>query len=89
MWPTVNTDNDIRLEAHVKVERPETLTVARGSFPLVWGQEISRKRRSSYSILAMARKAVMGEAPDGYWHCSHAMDELGSLREENAERNIC
>ena len=36
----------------------------------------------------MARKAVIGGAPDGDWYDAHVMYRLGSFREENAEMRI-
>ena len=37
----------------------------------------------------MAKKALISEYPDEDWYGAHAMDGLGSLREENVERRIC
>ena len=42
-----------------------------------------------FSVLAMAREAVIDIAPYGDWYGAHAMDGSGSLSEENAERRIC
>ena len=73
----------------MKAESPGTLTLAKGSSLLYWGNESRRSQSSSFSFLAMLRKAVIGGAPDGDWYDAHAMDRLGSLRAENAERKIC
>ena len=86
---TVNTDGGIGLDVRVKAKRPETLTVARGSSLLDWGQEISRSQSLLFSVLAMTRKAVIGGARDGYWYNAHEMDRSGSLREDNVERRTC
>ena len=78
--PTVNRCGDIGSDVHLKAERPEMLTVARGLSLSDWGQEIIWRRRLSSSVLVIARKAVIGGAPCGDWYGSHAMDGPGSLR---------
>ena len=60
MLPTMDTDGGIRLYVRVKSERSDTLTVARGLLPLDFGQDISWRRRSPFSVIAMVRKAVIG-----------------------------
>ena len=65
----------------MKVERPETLTVARGVLPLGWGQENSQSWSLLFLVFAMARNAVIGEVLDGGWYGVHAMDGSRSLRE--------
>ena len=86
--PTINTDGGIELDVRVKAESPETLTIAQGLSPLGWRQEIRRIRSSYFLVLMMARKAVIDGDPDGDWYIVHAMERLGYLREENAERRI-
>ena len=80
MLPTVNMDSCIGLDVHVKVERHKTLTVARGLLPLDWVQEIRLSQSSQFSVLAEARKAVIGRAPGGDWYGIHTMDRFGSLK---------
>ena len=74
MYPTVNADGGIGSDVRVKTERPETLNVLQGLSPLDWGQEISRSRSLSFSVIAMARKAVINGVPDGDWYGAHVMD---------------
>ena len=77
MSPTVNTDGRIGSDIFVKAERPETLTVARGSSPLDWGQESRPSQSSSLLFIAMESKVVIGGAPDGDLYGVHAMDGSG------------
>ena len=58
-------DGDIGLDVCLKAKRLETLTTVQGLSSLDWGQESSRSWSSSLLVLAMARKAVIGGAPDG------------------------
>ena len=81
-------DGSIGLDVRLKAKMPKTLTITRGLSPLGWRQERRRSHSSSLSFIAMARKAVIGGAPDGDWYRVHAMDGSGYLREENAERRI-
>ena len=81
MSSAINMDGGIGLDVHVKAKRPNTLTVAQGLSPLDWGQERRMSRSSSISVLAMARKTIIGGAPNGDWYGVHVMDGSGSLRE--------
>ena len=42
-----------------------------------------------FSVIAMAREAVIDIAPYGDWYGAHAMYRSVTLREENSERSIC
>ena len=84
----MNTDGGIRSNIHVKANRPDTLTVMRGSALSDWVQEISRRKRSSFLVIAMARKEVIGGYLYGGWIGYHAMDGLVSLSEDNAKRRM-
>ena len=64
------------------------LKVARGMVPLEWGQDISRRRRSSFSAFKVVRKAVIGGAPEGCLYVSHEMDGSRPSRQDNAERLV-
>ena len=88
MSPTVNKDGSIGSDVRVKAKRPNMLNVVRGLSTLGWGQKSSRSRSSSFSVIRMARKTVIGGSTDGYCYGVHAMDESGSLTKENAERRI-
>ena len=89
MSPTVKTDGIIRSDVSVKEKRTETLEVARGSLLSDFGEDISQRRRSSFSVIVMVRKEVIVGVEEGGWYSSHVMDRSGSLREENAERRTC
>ena len=80
MSSAINMDGGIGLDVHVKAKRPNTLTVAQGLSPLDWGQESSHSWSSSFSVLTMARKAVIGGVPDGDWYGAHMIDGSGCLR---------
>ena len=80
MLSNMNTDGGIGSDVCVKDERPKTLTVARGLSTLDWGQEISQGWSSLFLVLVMARKLVIGGAPDGGSNGAHAMDRSGNFR---------
>ena len=69
----MNTDDGIRSGVRVTDEMPKTLMVARGLLPSEWGQDISLKKRSLLSVLAMARKAVIAGAMEGDCYSYHTM----------------
>ena len=88
MLLTVNTYGGIGSNISVKSDIPETLTVAQGSSLSNWGQDISQRSRSTFSVLTMLRKAVIARSTEGDWYGSHEMEGLGSLMEENVRRRI-
>ena len=77
---TINTDSGIGSDVRVKSERPEKLTLAQGLSLSEWVQESRPIWSSLLLVLTMARKAVIGGAPDVDWYGVHTLDGLGSLR---------
>ena len=88
MSPSVNTYGGIGSDICVKVDRTKTLAVVRGELPSDWGEEISRKRRSLFSVIEIVGKAVISRDPDGDQYGYHLMDGLGSSGDYNEDSSI-